>query len=470
MTTGSRISLASPLYLGNTGFRENTTWTGEDAPTVVYQKTRKPLYKREKRIVMVPNKDRRRGKSYLVPKEVSFSVLKKPGTLSNRPLVPVKRKGEHSYSKSSLRWFSYPVTCSPYYGYQTKGSDWVWATLGGDRPLVPLLDSNDENRLISKLWTRVKGSDFNAANFLGESHQTLALVANSAIRVAKAYFHLRQGDAAGMLRSLVEGTSRAPLMKRLDPAKVRYSHPNLSSDSNQMASLLLEVQYGWRPLVSDVIAGAEMLSHHLNTPFTQNIQTVKVRRVGPDKRVVSQNFWARDEAWFGPGGITFPRLYVHGKTIKAIFTEKDIPSLPATLGLTNLEVTAYELTPFSFLADWFLPIGPWLEARAAAQNLTGTFVISEHLVDAEYSGIELGGSLATVIDHCNGSFVRFTTTRTVTNSLTAAKPSYKPLNKALSMEHCINALGLVVGAATMPLGQLRGSIMRNNAVHSRLFS
>lgn len=468
MTVGFRSSEGTPLYFGHSGTREVVSWAGADAPASEKRPPRrKPTYGKVPREILVPI---RKGKhaGQLRKKIVYFRVLLNPGD----PFLPFEKRkrvlDDHDYHKDSLLWHSVAVTPKNWYGPQTKGSDWIWATLGGEWPLTPLLDDNDQNKLISKLWTRVKGSDFNAANFLGESHQTLALIADTAIRVAKSYFHIRKGDASGALRSLVEGTSRAPLMNRIDPSRVRRMYPNLSADVNSQARLLLEFQYGWRPLINDVVGAAEMLSQELSVPRSK-VERVKVEKNGPSVRKVDGNFWTSSESWFGPGGCEFPSVYKHTRKIKAIFTEEDLPSLPARLGLTNPETVLWELTPFSFVADWFLPIGPALEARAAASNLRGKFVVTDFLLRSESSAKGFYGTLEETLGSCPGNWTHFTLTRTVTNSLTSALPSFKPLNKALSMEHCLNAVALVTSAATLPLGALKSSIMRNSALHSTVF-
>lgn len=468
MTVGSISTSGTPVYLGTVGRTEVTSWEGDDAPPGLKRPPRqKDTYEYIFRDVPVKILHGKRA-GQLRLKRVRFRVIKTLG----EPRIPyTKRKrvlDDHNYSKTSRVYDSVLVKPAYWYNSTPKGSDWIWFTLGGNQSVQPLLDNNDQNRLISKLWQRVKGSDFNAAIFLGESHQTLALIADTAIRVAKCYFHARKGDGAGALRSLVEGTSRAPLMSRMSSKRSARLYPNLEADINSQAKLLLEIQYGWRPLVNDVIGAAEMLSQELSVP-RKTIQRVKVRKVGPKERIVSGKYWDSGFNSFGPGGCTFPVSHIHERKIKAIFTEDDVPSLPARLGLTNLEQTLWELTPFSFLADWFLPIGPALEARAAAQHLTGKFVVTDFLLYREQSGVKFWGNLAQTLGSCPGDFKRFTISRVITHNLVSALPNFKPLNKALSFEHCLNAVGLATVASTMPLGQLKRHISLNELSHGRFF-
>lgn len=40
------------------------------------------------------------------------------------------------------------------------------------------------------------------------------------------------------------------------------------------------------------------------------------------------------------------------------------------LGLTNPALVAWELVPYSFVVDWFLPIGDWLQAQTSLLGLS----------------------------------------------------------------------------------------------------
>lgn len=465
MTTGTiHRDGRTPLYLGNVGILEDVSWSGADTP-----RFSEPYRRRTYRTVTytVPYTIRygkRAGQS--IAKTVRARVIDDPGTgyVDRRKR---RDRPENAYSKVGRHWRSVAVTPVDWFGPETKGSDWIWTTLGGDPPLPDLVTPNDHNQMINRLWAKVQGSDFNLANFLGESNQTLALIGDAAIRVAKCYFFARKGDAKGAFRSLVEGTSRAPLQKRFDAGRTARLYPNLPGTADDISRLLLEIQYGWRPLVNDVRGAAEMLAQELSVP-RKSVQTVVCRRNGPTERLVSGDFWGyyQDEygnlqSVFGPGSCVFPSAKQHVRKIKAIFTENNVPSLPARLGLANPEIVAWELLPFSFLADWFIPIGPALEARAVASALTGTFVTTDFRRYHEGSAHSFTGTLAMSLGSCPGDFVRYTIDRTVTDHLYSMLPEVKPFAKAASFEHCLNAVALAVQSPFMGLDDLKGEFGRS---------
>lgn len=127
-------------------------------------------------------------------------------------------------------------------------------------------------------------------------------------------------------------------------------------------------------------------------------------------------------------------------------------SIPQLLGLQDPELVAWELVPFSFVCDWFIPIGNYLQARAFSQKLKGTFVTTT-------SNRWLFKGLIDGVSSSSSSYVFFNTglaerkdeiaqTRSVTTQWNVPKPTIKPLSKAASWQHTANAVALLVGMKT----------------------
>jgi hypothetical protein len=290
---------------------------------------------------------------------------------------------------------------------------------------VVLLTANDQLKLLSKLREKMMGSDFNLSVFLGEGHQTLGMIADTAIRIAKSLHHLRKGDLAGTARSLLEGTSRAPIKpyKSMKPFK---------PTAERMSSHWLELQYGWLPLLNDAEAGAQALAHQLQTPLQQTYR-MSVRRESRVVRTVS-------------AGVMYPStalsVRTHSRSHKVIVSEH--PSFMAKLGLTNPELVAWELLPFSFVADWFIPIGSYLEARAITSAVVARYVSSDKTTGIAYTPISQGFDRKPRATFRAVSFTR---------SLHATPPEiplpkFKSLSSAASWQHCANAVALVTQFAT----------------------
>lgn len=452
MTTGTRSFdqfVNHPNGYGFIGTKGFESWTGVDTPKSARSRTKRIIIKTTR---LVKKRD---GTMKIVP--YVFKVRDPSDTSPSKVNVP---KPENPYSKT-YRFLSSVYTQvgsknGDYFAYSTWcGSNFLWPP--STQP-ANVLTANDQNKLINKLWSQVKGSDFDAGVFLGEAHQSLSMIADTAIRIAKSVWHIRRGDISGSLRSLVEGTSRAPLMARRRDSRLNPAlYPNLRSDAKSQANLFLELQFGWLPLLSDTVAASEMLANHLELPAR------KVYRVMVEARrstVVMTGAFT---------GVLFDVKQVHTRHLKAIISEKSPPSMMEKLGLTDPASVAWELAPFSFVVDWFLPIGQSLEARAASQALRGTFVTS----DKQMCMVEPGnGQYYKFPRKVGGRERNINFTRTVSDQLKPVLPSFKPLNKVFSVVHVLDSIALMTQILTKPSGRdgssLQGASARNRALQLSL--
>ena len=293
-------------------------------------------------------------------------------------------------------------------------------TWGGVATATPFngWSSNDDLALLGKLRERVAGSDFNAGVFLGEGREALKMIANNATKIYKALIAVRKG-------------------RIWDAQKILTGKTRTVTSRGTVANNWLELQYGWLPLLSDVKGGAEFLSHHFTTP--------PVYRVA-----VAREVKFKDPCLPGsPSSVYFPvnRASCRGRIV-ALLKEKDVITLS---GLTDPLSIAWELVPYSFVVDWFIPIGNYLHARGLAQALTGTFVTTKT------NRTEVGGYVGkTIVDtvapyditdvkvnNAKYSMIHTTVNRTVSTSLSVPLPSVKPLGKVASWMHAANAVALL---------------------------
>ncbi len=399
MTTGNYSLDAFTNHSGGSwyGTKGSNSWTGADEPRLprvaasFYYIYRTENHPRTGREIVKRYKIRQRG---FTPKRA--------------------RHAEHAFSRTYLRLeqalVSYPWGVYPEFQWSNVGT---WAA--GN-----MLDANDQIKLVNKLTEKLKGSDFNMSVFLGEGHQTLKLLGDTAIRLAKAGYHAKKLDLLGAARALFEGTTRKPLARH-DWTKYR---PGAGSAKNA-SSLWLELQYGWLPLLKDAEACAQSLAHALNFPMVQTYR-VSVRRETDTVASTKPN---------GVTVVTTHKTKSHRRSLIARISEK--PTGWATLGLLDPELVAWELLPFSFVADWFIPIGSWMEARAWASRLTGTFITTDKRW-ALAGPVLIDGSSRTESRYRNLLF-----DRTISTTLAVPMPQMKSLGKVASWQHCANAIALV---------------------------
>lgn len=399
MTTGNKTSGSSVYVSTNSGgglVKTNYTtksWTGTDYPKTV--RSEKPQRFATRTLVM-----RRGGRLVEYEQPVKLYVPNHP---PKRALVV-----EHPYS------MSLSVRNDSILNYKTHKFSPIYSGTGvntglADGVAFQYWGSNDDLTLLGRLREQVAGSSFNAGVFLGEGKEALSMIANAATRLAGAIRYVKRGNMPKAWSLLTHGTDRfAP------PSKV-------------VASNWLELQYGWLPLLHDMEDGAKFLAHHHSYPL-QHVVYARLTKPGLVQSVSPDNT-----------KLLACKAYTSVQ-IKAILKEKNVVSLS---GLTDLTSVAWELVPYSFVVDWAIPIGEYLQARGLAQSLSGTFVTSKKTYSS-WSGAQNVGALVT--HWGKHSAVSITLTRTVSNSLSVPLPEVVPLNEMVSWKRAANALALLVTA------------------------
>jgi len=341
-----------------------------------------------------------------------------------------------------------------YYGVHPYVVNGTWQIWG--QPYIPTFlpnsaawSDNDTIRLINKLAEKINDSDFNPAVMLGTMNQTLDLIADRTKKIAKSIAYLRKGNLAKSLEAVT-------------------GHRRQSSKGKTAGQLMLEIQYGWRPLINDVYEGATWLAAKLQKPMVHRVSR-RLQRVVP---LATDNGTA--------AGRLFSKAEL--KVSKQIIGYLTEGKADTSLNLYSPATLAWELLPWSFVIDWFIPIGEYLDSRGAASQLNGTFVQTEFR-DVICSGWRPSpnGNVYSIfksfLDLTGGNpYIReFTMTRSISTSLDVPKPSFKGLSKAASWEHCANAVALLLSskkdnpdAVLRNIGNLKVNTKRFPATYAHL--
>lgn len=260
--------------------------------------------------------------------------------------------------------------------------------------------ASDDSYIIGKLVRAIKAYDFNAAVTAAESTQTLAHLTSTANRLSEGFGFLLRGEA--------------------QKALVAWGKRPIRIHATSLSGAWLELQYAWRPLIGDTFNAAEALAYHLGVPFAQKYRAGGVRR-------------SSDPMWEGERRMS--------RNIIAIVTE-DIPLMQRS-GLLDPELIAWELLPYSFVADWFIPIGDWLETRALISKLRHATFVDSRLDVTNVRGIGNTGIYTQAnpsFVYNSGSFNR--TVSSVPPSLPL--PRFTPLSQLASWSHAVTAVSLVM--------------------------
>ena len=194
----------------------------------------------------------------------------------------------------------------------------------------------------SSFYAAVGEIKINVLQSFAERRQTMSLVASSATRIANAFLSLRRGDVSGVVKNLSN-----------------IKKASLGNTRNSVANQWLEIQYGWKPLLNDVYGA--MIATVPNPPSFDI--TIKRSRSDPYN---SHNLIYFNDEWF----TDVQGLLTTSTCIKAKVVVDDPNSRSAAnLGIDNPALLAWELVPYSFVVDWFFPIGNYLESWTALSGV-----------------------------------------------------------------------------------------------------
>ena len=225
-------------------------------------------------------------------------------------------------------------------------AEWsTWDLLSSEIGGYSLIENSEaRNESITKAMNNLGDQRVQVGNALAESRKTIDMISNTSIRLLNSYRAVRRKDVAGALSALKLNPRNRQRMKEMLTGKT-------SSD------LLLSVKYGWVPLMSDLYNGYGYIIDSEDTPLFIEAQGSAKRRY--ETRSSSGREFHRDctveqSSW---------------TTVKAM-VDKPLLREANRLGLTNPLGIAWELTPYSFLIDWMVPVGDVLQAYSDTTGLT----------------------------------------------------------------------------------------------------
>lgn len=218
-----------------------------------------------------------------------------------------------------------------------------------DSLLFPLAVRTDTRKKAKyKALSKARDMKVNVAVLFGEGRQTVRMIAETARTLGRAYSQFRKGQFSRAAKTL-----------------------GIKKPSGTAANNWLSYSYGWSPLISDAKGMAELAAQQValngrpkrfTASGSQAVQSefiYMLKGVGSvpqadcsDTRVMGvQTMQARA-----------------GLLCEVQHTESNLAAQMG-LGLWDPLLTMWELTPFSFVFDWFVDIGSWLEALSSLQGV-----------------------------------------------------------------------------------------------------
>lgn len=289
-------------------------------------------------------------------------------------------------------------------------------------------DPKQEYKAIEKIQNRFFGSGFAPAVFAAETPQALKMIRDSAIRLGALIHSLRYRDRAGVEDAL--GTRTGNPRWRYDGFFER-----LADRRRGVSSLFLELQYGWRPILQDAEDGAQYLAQALEGQIPGK---VSVRKVWSQTWVTPSRAYS---LYWECLRVKFSLQYIiHGQGLSA----SRLPNL-----YTAAEVV-WEKIPYSFVADWFVPVGSYVSALKTAASLSGCKVVRSLKREYEFDTIRCGATSGgqppvSFVNAFGDSFHReIDFSRTVSDGLSVPNPlAHLEGDLSLSVERTANAVALL---------------------------
>lgn len=290
----------------------------------------------------------------------------------NRPFLLKSNSFDYSKQESRAQGFSQifctpnSVTNGPGSGGFEASQSWDTNTFKWGFVTDPTSDwlSQLKDKATRNLLQNLRDSSFNAAQAVAERKQTADLIANTAKKVAGALRNLRKGNFGKAARDLgVVPKKRAGR---------RFNSQYATDQAKAIGNAWLELQYGWKPLLSDVYGSMETLAKANNPRGNPN--TIYAKATGRASRSEAKtNRIERkpNSGWTGTDiTVQEGNFDVIVKTGVTYSVSSPVLASLKKVGITNPALLAWELLPYSFVVDWFLPIGNYLESLDATNGLS----------------------------------------------------------------------------------------------------
>lgn len=272
-------------------------------------------------------------------------------------------------------------------------------------------NANDDLRVLDKLAQKVRGHSFDLGVNLAESKKTYASILGNLRSLGNALVAVKHGNFSVAWRYL--GVPRN-FQKGLR--------------SKDVSGRWLEMQYGWLPLVSQSYEAAKALET-LHKPRSLRF-TASVK-----------NGTAENDCSIGSAYYSYRVRWSYGRKILANLYE-DLP-VARSLGLTDPRQVVWEIVPYSFVVDWFLPIGTYLSAAAIVPKLRGRFLICERGSAKHVQTAITPTGLALGWRDSHKKEVWFSTRRTPSALLSLPAPTFNSFPRALSPKRLLNGVSLI---------------------------
>lgn len=292
------------------------------------------------------------------------------------------------------------------------------------------------NKATTQALLKLRNSDVNLGNVFAERKETAELFVHAIETIVHGVKNWKKefGKFAGSFFQPHRKGGLGVAPRRLKPKR----------DYAKATEAWLQLQYGWKPLIQDVEGACKALS---KAEQNANANKVSVSGKCSNKYVVtgklsdgiaSSNFIWWDLAIDTKQTCTVELWYVLASPLAATFS---------SLGLTNPLEAFWEVTPFSFVVDWFLPVGDWLSACEGDWGFRFLVGRMTDFTRVKVSGVPRAKNNGNIIYRSNYGPIRGEGIDMYRYLLTTPpQAGFPALKNPFSAQHIANAMSLLVQA------------------------
>jgi len=235
-------------------------------------------------------------------------------------------KGTYSYDQ-------YVSTPSLYAHSEFK--DFIWSGVTASSPTLPSADV--KNRAVNAALSKIKAQKVNLGQMVLEAGETSRLITSTINKVTNLTKAFKQKSPAAFLWAKTVGSTPGHRGSKIPDAYLEYV-------------------YGYKPLVQDAYGIVDELNSRGQSK--------------PPAMTVSSKATSIDAGQFSIDNTSSAggncRMIVSRRTTQTVKVRLDLELVNpftatlSSLGILNPVALAWERLPYSFVADWFVPIGTYL--------------------------------------------------------------------------------------------------------------
>lgn len=202
-----------------------------------------------------------------------------------------------------------------------------------------------------------KSNQFNAPVFAAEASKTGEMVYARAKQLANIFMSLKRGDIGRAITSLHPQFNERVTVRRRNRIIRRFNRARFVDPRQAAADTWLELQYGWIPFVLEVSSAVNTLMDVVDEPSNRVIRVQGKQKAGSRTTFTETGDYPQLVSTTVDSQSVSVRVKWRAEALSV--------DLPGRFGLTNPLEVAWELLPYSFVVDWFVPIGDYLSALDA---------------------------------------------------------------------------------------------------------